>query len=404
MHPLLPREDFEILVIAFDTFFLAKRFRNVGIYEYARNLLGEFQRLAVEDHSVDIRYFVFPGYSDVLESSRSSLRFEAIRTRWLNFPKLWSLGVVSFAAVQAHADLIFSPSPQILPLGFVPVATTIHDAIPLKLPPQMVGNNRALKMYMSTAARKSKSILTDSEHSRKDLVEIYNLSPEKVSVVHLGYDKRNFNAIPVDDSRQADLWRRLGIRSPYILHHGMVQLRKNVGALVEAYSLLLEQYGDWDFQLVLAGPFGLGAEEILRMADGLVRNGKVIFTGPLAETEMPLLIKGASLCVIPSLYEGFCLPMVEAMACGTPTVVANSSCLPEISGGALRYFDPRSVEDMAATMVDVLQHVELQRELAANGLRRANEFSWQRCAQETLAVLRGMGACARGEIKERLLA
>lgn len=404
MHPLAPREDFRILVIAFDTFFLAKRFRNVGIYEYARNLFGEFQRLAAEDHSVDFRYFVFPGYSDVLEASKSSVRFEAVRSRWLNSPILWSLAIMSCAAVQAHADLIFSPSPQILPLGFVPVATTIHDAIPLKLPRQMVGNNRALKMYMSRAARKSKKILTDSEHSRKDLVEIYNLAPEKVSVVHLGYDKKNFNATPADDTRQADLWRRLRIKRPYILHHGMVQLRKNVGALVDAYSRLLERHGDWDFQLVLAGPFGLGAEDILRMADGLVRNGKVIFTGPVAEAELPLLIKGASLCVIPSLYEGFCLPMVEAMACGTPTVVASSSCLPEISGGVLRYFDPLSVEDMAATMLDVLQHVELQRELSANGLRRANEFSWERCAQETLAVLRGMGAAVTGEIKERLSA
>ena len=110
-------------------------------------------------------------------------------------------------------------------------------------------------------------------------------------------------------------------------------------------------------------------------------------TGALNDLDLSLLVRGASLEVIPSLYEGFCLPMVEAMACGVPTIAANTSCLPEISGGVLRYFDPIPVADIAACMEAVLLSRDLQAELTGRGQERARKFSWDLCAQETLAVL-----------------
>lgn len=375
------------MVIAFDTFFLAERFRNVGIYEYAKNLFNEFRRMAAEDSSIDIRYFVSPGYSEEILASKSSPGFEAVSTQLLGWDRLWRRGLVSYAAMRARADLIFSPSPQIVPLGLVPVAVTIHDAIPIRLSRHIAGNNRGLRMFTWVAARMSQRVLTDSEHSKKDLIEIYNLAPEKVSVVHLGYDQSTFNSAPGNSPAQASLLARLGIHGPYILHHGMVQKRKNLAKLIEAYAILLNRHRDLGYELVLAGPFGFGSEEIRRMADEGVTQGKVKFTGPLPAEELAQLIKRASLCVIPSLYEGFCLPLVEAMACGVPTIASNSSCIPEISGGVLRYFDPQSEEEMAATMEVVLEHSDLQRELVRNGLKRASEFNWRRCAQQTIAAL-----------------
>jgi glycosyltransferase involved in cell wall biosynthesis len=377
----------ELLVIAFDTYYLAEHFRNFGINEYARNLFNEFKTLTADDRSIDVRYFVSRGYPAEMLSSRSSLRFEAVITELLAYRRLWRLGLVSYAAMRAGADLIFSPSPLIVPLGVVPVAVTIHDAIPMRLPRDIAGDNRRLRMFTWAAARMSQRILTDSEHSKKDLVEIYNLAPEKVSVVYLGYDRSTFNSSPADPVSQASLLERLGIRGSYVLHHGMVQKRKNLAKLIEAYAILLDRHRHLGYQLVLAGPFGFGSEEIRRLADRGVTQGKVIFTGPLPGEELAQLIKGASLCVIPSLYEGFCLPMVEAMACGVPTIAANSSCIPEISGGMLRYFDPHSEEGMAAAIVEVLEHSDLQGELVRNGLKRASQFSWRRCAQETIAAL-----------------
>ena len=372
------------MVIAFDSFVLTERFQNFGIYEYAKNLFREFHRLAAEDRSIDIRYFVSPGYSEEMPESKSSPGFEAVNTQLLRRDRLWQVGLVSYAAWRARADLIFSPQPLIVPLGVVPVAVTIHDTIPMRLPPEIAGSNKGLKVFTAVAARLSHRILTDSEHSKKDLVEIYNLAPEKISVVYLGYDRATFNSSPADPLSHTSLLARLGIQGPYILHHGMVQKRKNLAKLIEAYAILLSRYRHLGYHLVLAGPFGFGSDEIRRMARTL---GKVIFTGPLPGEELAQLIKGASLCVIPSLYEGFCLPMVEAMACGVPTIAANSSCIPEISGGVLRYFDPHSEEDMASTIVAVLEHSDLQRELVVNGLKRASQFSWRRCAQETIAAL-----------------
>lgn len=375
------------MIIAFDTFFLAERFRNVGIYEYAKNLFLEFQRLAAEDHSIDIRYFVSGGLSEEILASKSSYGFEARPTQLLEHQWLWRLGLVNYAAMRSGADLIFSPSPQIVPLGLIPVAVTIHDAIPLKLHRDIVGGNAGLKSFTWVAAKISQKILTDSEHSKNDLVELYNLAPEKVSVVHLGYDRATFNSSPGDPESQACLQERLAIHGPYILHHGMVQKRKNLAKLIDAYAILMNRYRSLGYQLVLAGPFGFGSEEIRRMAERSVMQGKVVFTGPIAAPMLAQLIKGASLCVIPSLYEGFCLPMVEAMACGVPTIAATSSCIPEISGGVLRYFDPYSEEDMADVIAAVLEHSDLRRELARNGLNRASQFSWRRCAQETIAAL-----------------
>jgi len=378
------------VVIAFDTFFLTKRLRNVGIYEYSRNLLREFRKIAEQDSSIGIRYFAASGYSDDVVLERSVAGCEAADTRLLRFHRLWRLGLVTAAAKRIHADLIFSPSPTILPLGVLPVAVTVHDTMAERLSQQLLGTRISWLLHRNLwrgSAKLSQKVLTPSEHSKRDLVEVYNLPPEKISTVYLAHDAGVFNTSPVNSEATKSLLSRLGIQGPYILHHGMVQLRKNLGRLIQAYRILLNRRPSLGLQLVLAGPLGWGSEQILQMANGSVRQGKVIFTGTLDRRELALLVKGASLCVIPSLYEGFCLPMVEAMACGVPTIAANNSCMPEVSGGVLRYFDALSEEDMAATMENVLEHSELREELVTKGLKRAAEFSWRRCAQETLTAL-----------------
>jgi glycosyltransferase involved in cell wall biosynthesis len=386
------------LIVAFDTFMLANKFRNVGIYEYALNVLRQFHGITLEDRSISVKYFVSPGYSDDIENGDSHPGCEPALTSLLGHDRLWRLGLVTAACLRAGADVIFAPCVSILPLGVVPVVVTIHDVMPKKLPPSMVEKSTALKAATWVSAKMSRRVITDSEHSKKDIVELYNLPPEKVSVVYLGYNQHIFNSSPPDLSTREALLTRLGIRGPYIFHHGMVQARKNLGRLVEAYKLL-QGRRNLGFQLVLAGAFGLGSKQVLEAARGQMADGNIVFTGTLEAGELAILMKGAALCVIPSLYEGFCLPMVEAMACGVPTIAANNTCMPEVSGGGLRYFDPLSEEDMAAAMENVLDHSDLQRELATHGLKRASEFSWRRCARETLSVL--ASANARSTVSAR---
>jgi glycosyltransferase involved in cell wall biosynthesis len=140
--------------------------------------------------------------------------------------------------------------------------------------------------------------------------------------------------------------------------------------------------------LVLAGPLGWEYESVLMEANRRTGpRGNVIFTQALSDLDLARLIKKARLAVIPSLYEGFCLPLVESMACGIPTIAANRSCLPEISGGVLRYFDPESTDEMAVCMEEVLESQELRQKLSDQGLRQAAQFDWGRCAEETLTIL-----------------
>jgi glycosyltransferase involved in cell wall biosynthesis len=245
-----------------------------------------------------------------------------------------------------------------------------------------------LRFCLWSSAKFSQAIITCSQNSKADLVNTYGVPESKISVISHGYDKDIFNSAIPDPALVKILLEGLGIHRPYLLHHGAIKPNKNLKRLIQAYRLLLERNRNLDFDLVLAGTLGWEYEEVLKAAnDNAGSRGNVVLTGALSDADLVLLIKGATLAVIPSLYEGFCIPMVECMACGIPTIAANSSCLPEISGGVLRYFDPQSVEAIAACMQEVLEDDSLRKELIEKGRLRANAFGWRRCAKETLALL-----------------
>ena len=236
-------------------------------------------------------------------------------------------------------------------------------------------------------AKLASKIITISSWSKRDLVEFYGLDPGTVEVIYLGYDKQLYNDAAPDAENSAALLTRLGIRRPFVLHHGTVQLRKNLVRLIQAWDRMAGCRKCPDTQLVLAGAMGRGHEEILKIREASPNREHIILTGTLPDVELAALVKNASLCVIPSLYEGFCLPMVEAMACGVPTIASNTSCIPEVSGGVLEYFDPLSVEEIAQAIGRALEDSDLRERLRRGGLARTTEFSWERCARETLRVL-----------------
>jgi glycosyltransferase involved in cell wall biosynthesis len=235
-------------------------------------------------------------------------------------------------------------------------------------------------------AKLARRIITISEYSKKDLVEIYRIRPENIEVTYIGCNSEVFNSSPPDPEVSSKLLARLGIRQPYILHHGIVEIRKNLHRLIEAWERVRGASSDLDLQLVLAGGLGYGRREILTTREASSHRDQIVLPGMLSDTELGTLVKNATLCVIPSLYEGFCLPMVEAMACGVPTVASNASCIPEVSGGVLKYFDPHSIDEMAETIRLALEDSSVRDRLRCAGLARAAEFSWERCARETLRI------------------
>jgi glycosyltransferase involved in cell wall biosynthesis len=315
--------------------------------------------------------------------------FRRLRTTASVILRSWRWGGASLLAAIGRADLVFSPAGTTLYFSsFVPSVTTIHDLIPVVVPMRSKRINRALRLLYWSAAKFSRAVITDSNHSKSDLVNLYDVPESKVSVVYLGCDKENFNSSPLDAEQHRALMTRLGVARPYILHHGVIKAHKNLKRLIQAYRLVLDRNRSLDLELVLAGPLGWEYEEVLEEANnGAGQRGRVVFTHALSDPDLAMLVKGASLAVIPSLYEGFCLPLVESMACGVPTIAANRSCLPEVSGGVLRYFDPESVEEMSACMEEALENETLRSELAEKGRIRAGQFDWRRCANETLAIL-----------------
>jgi glycosyltransferase involved in cell wall biosynthesis len=252
------------------------------------------------------------------------------------------------------------------------------------------------------AAHFADRIITDSENSKSDLVEIYDVDPARIQVAYLGYDRQVFNSKPPDPAALKALLTRFEVGRPYLFHHGTIQPRKNLDALIRVHRLLLDRNPELEVDLVLAGPLGWLYESVVQAArESTCSRGRVILTGALDNTDLALLLKGATVSVIPSFYEGFCFPMVEAMACGVPTVVSNSSCLPEVSGGVLRYFSPKEPEEMVE-IVSLAIHDSLERQrLREAGMRRAAEFSWRRTGEQTLAVL--MDACGTSRVRNSVL-
>jgi glycosyltransferase involved in cell wall biosynthesis len=382
--------------VAFDSSALGARYRHHGIQVYARNLLDSL-RTAATRYGMEIRPFVSSAERCDDGTFTEGPGFHPRTTPLLKFDRVWRYGGATIAAFRDGADILLNPNGASLPVSFLlPIVTTIHDLTPMVLPcyPRRIA--MLLRFLLARSARASTAIITVSEHSRRDIVRICGVPESKVHVVYEGYDRRLFHDAKPDPAVLQALQARLGIKRPYILHHGAVQPRKNLTRLIAAYRLMLSRSGALDFDLVLAGPLAWQFDEIVAAArntgDG---RGNVVLTGSLSDHDLSLLLRGAELEVVPSLYEGFCLPMVEAMACGVPTIAANCSSLPEISGGVLRYFDPGSLEEMAACMQDVLVSPGLRSELSERGRQRAQRFSWQLCAEETLEVLQQVARAGR---------
>jgi glycosyltransferase involved in cell wall biosynthesis len=196
---------------------------------------------------------------------------------------------------------------------------------------------------------------------------------------------------------------RYGIEGPYLLYVGTLQPRKNLVRLIEAFAQI-GQMSKWangqmgkascaprDLKLALAGKRGWLYDEILARARDLGIADRVVFPGFVDEADLPALYSGALLFVMPSLYEGFCMPVLEAMACGTPVACSSVSSLPEVAGADALSFDPRDTENIAATIIRGVVDGPLRGKLVSRGLERVKQFTWRRCAEQVLDVLERVG-------------
>jgi glycosyltransferase involved in cell wall biosynthesis len=287
--------------------------------------------------------------------------------------------------VRTRAGLLHEPHYVLPPLTHCRSVVTIHDCIHLRFP-QYLPKRGALayaRAQMGSAAGRSNRILTVSEASKRDILEFFKVAPEKVTVIYNGIDER-FATPPPEDKMRA-IEERYQLQGEFALYVGNVKPHKNVERLLDAFHLV-RQSGLEDLKLVVIGD-DISKYAALRRAVHRYNLHKYVrFLGFLPDETLAVVYRLAAVFVFPSLYEGFGLPPLEAMACGTPVVTSNVSSLPEVMGDAALLVDPYSAEAIADAMRRVLTDTALRSDLSARGLARAGEFSWERSARRVREI------------------
>ncbi|MBK5273826.1 MAG: glycosyltransferase family 4 protein [Desulfuromonadales bacterium] len=282
-------------------------------------------------------------------------------------------------------DIFHSTSFLMPPLRKAKGVLTIYDLTFMLFPEYHLTEMQAYTRHIRKYAERADCIIAISDHTKRDIVEQLDFPDERIRVTMLAADERYH--IVNDPDAISSVKSKFGIDGDYILYTGTLEPRKNIPTLIRAYALLRNER-KITHRLVLAGKKGWLYKEILESVRTLGLERDVIFTGFVADEDMPYLYNGAELFVYPSFYEGFGLPPLEAMACGCPVVTSNTSSLPEVVGNAGLMVDPNRPEELAEAMGRILEDSELRAKLREKGLRRSAEFSWKRCAEETLAVYR----------------
>jgi glycosyltransferase involved in cell wall biosynthesis len=269
-----------------------------------------------------------------------------------------------------------------------PVVVTIHDLAFEHLPETFTRRGSfQLKLTVRRTAKKAARIATVSEYSRQDLIRTYKLPPEKIVVTHNGVEPR-FSPSPGSPDETQAIRRRFGIERDYILAVGSLQPRKNLVRLIRAYADLRNQHATFTHQLVIVGRKLWLAEQIFEEVARQKWVKDVILTDYVDDQDLPALYRAAALFVYPSLFEGFGLPPLEAMACGTPVITSNNSSLPEVTGDAAILIDPYNDEELSRSIIRIVNDRALQRQLREKGISQARKFTWRTAAEQTLQLYR----------------
>lgn len=352
--------------------------RETGNETYIIGLIEGLER--IDPNNRYVLYTPIPGIAKQGLANRSTLHTRLIRpaNSWLRIPL--SLPV---AAWQDSLELLHVTyhAPPVCPC---PTIVTIHDVSFRFFPDSFSWRDwLVLSILVPFSAHSARYIITVSENSKRDLIREYRLPPEKIVVTP---EAARIPFQPDIARTTLDSIRaRYCLHKPYILALGNLQPRKNLGRLIAAYAALQKNH-QIEHQLVIAGQTHWRSSELFRRVRAAGLEQDVLFTGYVDDTDLPGLYRGADCFVYPSLYEGFGLPVLEAMACGTPVVASNTASIPEVTGDAAVLVDPLDIGQIAEAIHQVLTITDLRHRLAAAGLKRAQAFSWDRLARQTLEV------------------
>jgi glycosyltransferase involved in cell wall biosynthesis len=352
-------------------------YRAAGVSMYATRLLEHLPTAAPE-----YRYTAFVG-RDAPEIQGMHLAVSPVNTVRPPIRIGWEQTGLPLQAARARLDLLHCMVNVIPLLHTVPVIVTVHDLSFLRFP-ETFPRAKAIYLRLATrySARSARRVIAVSDSTRRDLIELAGVQPERISVVHLGVDDR-YRRLP-DDERAAFAATVFEGR-PFMLYVGTLQPRKRVDLLIRAYARLRTRDAV-PHALALIGARGWMFDELFQLVHDLGLENDVRFVDYVTPEQLPLWYNAADVFVYPSVYEGFGLPVLEAMACGTPVVTSASSSLIEVVGDAGVTVEPESDEALAQGVGKVLEDRALHAELQQRGLRRAAARSWETVARDTARV------------------
>lgn len=364
--------------------------RGVGQYifrlvQHLPELTEEFEFLLFADHRLPAEV-VPKGCQQVLVGKPFSTESQSISGLWSKgYSIFWMNSLVPKTLRRKDVNLFHGTNFAIPILKEGPFVVTIHDMIYARVPN---GYENIYKNYhrflLPRAAMNAAKIITVSENGRRDIIELLKVPPEKVVTIHNGVDE-DFRVL--DDGEYLNIVRQtLKLPHRYILYVGAIERRKNLGVLVQAAAEILKE-GIVD-GLVLAGEEGYGAKLTWEKIEETKIQEKVLHIGYVPQEMMCGLYNLAEVFVMVSPYEGFGIPVLEAMACGTPVITSNCSSLPEVAGDAALLVSPSEKEELTAALRRILTDKNLRAELRAKGLKRVKQFSWRKSAEKHLEVYR----------------
>jgi glycosyltransferase involved in cell wall biosynthesis len=309
-------------------------------------------------------------------------------------PVLLSVGVYTISEqmflplhiIKDRLDIYHSPSSLVVPMIHpCKLVITVHDLM-LKLNPQFISSVSA-SIYFNImnwwALRSADKIITISEFTNNEIISLYPGYKRKITVIHNGVSDL---FMPVNDAEKIKRIKAgFGIKADYILYLGTYKKHKNLIALVKAYSELPEDIKD-GHQLLIIGKRDVRYPEVPDMVRELRLENRVVFRDYIEDSDLPTLYSGADLFVLPSVYEGFGLPVIEAMACGTPVVASRIPVLSEITGGSALLVDPHNIQEMKDSICKILSDKQLSESLSGKGLQQAKRFSWFEAAEKVKEI------------------
>ena len=349
----------------------ARKLRDYGIGTYVRNLLRHLARI---DHTTE--YVVLCREADRETVGELGENFRGVPERSPGYSVREQVTIPRDLR-RERADLFHAPHYVLPPFTPCRSVVTIHDCIHLRFPQYV---HRLGYAYARTslwlATHRSNRIVTVSEASKRDILSYFNVPPEKIDVIYNGIDERFSTPPPEEDV--ARVRERYQLNDPFILYAGNVKPHKNIERTIEAFYLLRRSGEFEQVKLLIIGD-EVAKYAALRHAVHRHKLHKYVrFFGFVPDRTLAILYRLSAVFVFPSLYEGFGLPPLEAMASGTPVITSNVSSLPEVVGDAALLVDPLQPEEIAEAMRRVLTDPALRDDLAARGLERARHFSWER--------------------------